>query len=225
MRIDIFSDVICPWCFIGKRRLETALRQRPLGNVELHWRAFQLNPDMPVQGMPRQLYLETKFGGTDRARQVYETIRQNGAAEGIDFQFDKIARTPNTVLAHRLIRFASDQGFGDPLVERLFVAYFTEGVDIGDRDKLIEQAIAVGMDAEEVSDFLAGSGGQPEVQAETRFAYENGINGVPCFIFNRHYALAGAQDPSAFFPLFELSLSEETEGSPPKSSPTAANSA
>lgn len=219
MRIDIFSDVICPWCFIGKRRLERALREKPQTDIDIHWRAFQLNPDMPVQGMPRQVYLDTKFGGTERASQIYDTIRQNGAREQIDFQFDKIERTPNTVKAHRLIRFASERGAADPLVERLFTGYFYEGVDIGDTDRLADLAEEVDLARDEVLAFLDGSEATADVLAETRFAYENGINGVPCFIFNRHYALAGAQEPEAFFPLFELARNEEEQ------QPKAANTA
>jgi predicted DsbA family dithiol-disulfide isomerase len=208
MRIDIFSDVICPWCFIGKRRLERALAQRPQGEVEIHWRAFQLNPDMPVQGMPRQAYLQAKFGGAERAAQIYETIRENGKKEGIDFQFDSIARTPNTVRAHRLIRFASDRGASDVLVERLFTGYFYDGMDIGDVETLAAIAEEAGLDPAEARTFLESNETVADVLAETRFAYENGINGVPCFIFDRRYALAGAQEPAAFFPLFELVQNE-----------------
>jgi predicted DsbA family dithiol-disulfide isomerase len=214
MRIDIFSDVICPWCFIGKRRLERALRERPQEDLAICWRAFQLNPDMPIQGMPRHLYLEAKFGGSERAGQIYETIRQNGQREGIDFRFDRIKQTPNTVRAHRLIRFATERGLGDALVERLFTAYFTDGVDLGDMDRLADLAEETGLSRGEASAFLESNDGLADVLAETRFAYESGINGVPCFIFDRHYALAGAQEPEAFFPLFELARSEAA-GRPP----------
>lgn len=213
MRIDIFSDVVCPWCFIGKRRLERALAERPQEQVEIHWRAFQLNPDMPVQGMPRQAYLQTKFGGPERAAQIYETIRENGRKEGLDFQFEKIGTTPNTVRAHRLIRFASDRGASDALVEKLFTGYFYDGQNIGDVETLADIAAEAGLDRDEAADFLNGNEAVTDVLAETRFAYENGINGVPCFIFDRRYALAGAQEPEAFFPLFEL-VQNEAAGKP-----------
>lgn len=219
MRIDIFSDVICPWCFIGKRRLERALELRPQGAVEIHWRAFQLNPDMPVQGMPRKAYLEAKFGGSDRAGQIYETIRENGAKEGIDFRFDNIGTTPNTVRAHRLIRFASDRGASDALVERMFTGYFYNGENVGDIETLVALAVEAGLDRDETEAFLESNDGVADVQAETRFAYENGINGVPCFVFDRRYALAGAQEPEAFFPLFELVQNEAA------AKPSAANTA
>ncbi len=214
MRIDIFSDVICPWCFIGKRRLERALRDRPQGDVEIHWRAFQLNPDMPVQGMDRQTYLQTKFGGPERAAQIYETIRQNGAKEGIDFQFEKIGTTPNTGRAHRLVRYGSERGVSGALVERVFTGYFYNGENVGDTEVLATMAADVGLDREETIAFLDGNDGVADVLAESRFAYENGINGVPCFIFDRHYALAGAQEPEAFYPLFELVQSEAANRPP-----------
>ncbi|MBO6558980.1 MAG: DsbA family oxidoreductase [Nisaea sp.] len=209
-QIDIFSDVICPWCFIGKRRLERALKLRPVPDLTIQWRAFQLNPDMPVEGMSRQAYLENKFGGPERASQIYDNIRRMGDGEGIDFRFDLIQRTPNTVLAHRTINLATAMGTSDALVENLFNAYFIEGVDIGDLDNLVTLAEASGMDAEETRTWLEGKGGATEVMAETRFAYENGINGVPCFIFNRQYAVSGAQEPEAFFPLFDLDASQKS---------------
>lgn len=224
MRIDIFSDVICPWCFIGKRRMERALTERPQDSVEIFWRAFQLNPDMPVQGMPRQLYLQTKFGGPERAEQIYDNIRANGEKEGIAFRFDLIEHTPNTVKAHRTLRHATNLGFGDAMAERLFTGYFLEGANIGEPDVLADLAGEVGMDGDECRDWLASSAENPEIMAETRFAYENGINGVPCFVFNRRYALAGAQEPEAFFPLFELANNEDTDSESPEP-PAAANMA
>ncbi|WP_420405009.1 DsbA family oxidoreductase [Nisaea sp.] len=210
-QIDIFSDVICPWCFIGKRRLERALKLRPVADLTIQWRAFQLNPDMPVEGMSRQAYLENKFGGPERASQIYDNIRRMGDGEDIDFRFDLIQRTPNTVLAHRTINLATAMGTADALVENLFNAYFIEGVDIGDLDNLVGLAEASGMDAAATREWLEGKGGATEVLAETRFAYENGINGVPCFIFNRQYAVSGAQEPEAFFPLFDLDASQNTD--------------
>ena len=210
-QIDIFSDVICPWCFIGKRRLERALKARPIQNLSIQWRAFQLNPEMPKEGMDRQAYLENKFGGPDRAVQIYDNICRTGDAEGIDFRFDLIQRTPNTVLAHRTINLATAMGTAtsDALVERMFTAYFTEGVDIGEIDSLVDLAEQSGMKPDDTREWLESTGGNSEVMAETRFAYENGINGVPCFIFNRQYAVSGAQEPEAFFPLFDLDGSDD----------------
>ena len=139
-------------------------------------------------------------------------LHEHYAKEGIAFRFDLIEHTPNTVKAHRMLRHASDEGFSDAMAERLFVGYFLEGANIGETDVLVDLAVEVGMDGDAVRTWLDGNELNAEIQAETRFAYENGINGVPCFVFNRRYALAGAQEPEAFFPLFELA---ENEGEPP----------
>ncbi|MCH7930535.1 MAG: DsbA family oxidoreductase, partial [Proteobacteria bacterium] len=148
MQIEIVSDVICPWCFIGKRRLERALAARPGLDVETTWRPFQLNPDMPPEGMERQSYLAAKFGSADRAAQLYAEISKAGAVEGIDFAFDRIARTPNTIDAHRLIRFAGGDGAQDAVSELLFRRYFLDGADLGDRERLAEIGAEAGLDAE-----------------------------------------------------------------------------
>ena len=132
LQIEIFSDVVCPWCYIGKRRFERAHTARPHTGLAVTWRAFQLNPEMPADGIDRQRYLELKFGGGDQAGQVYHRIAAAGAEEGIDFAFDRIRRTPNTVNAHRLVRWARQQGRQNEVVESLFQAYFLEGLDIGE---------------------------------------------------------------------------------------------
>lgn len=205
MRIDVFSDPVCPWCFIGKRRMERALVQRGLErDVTIRWRAFQLNPGMPAEGMPRKSYLALKFGGEERARQIYEMIGAAGHEEGIRFAFDRIARTPNTVNAHRLIRFAAKQDRGAAVVEALFRAYFLEGRDIGDSGTLVEVAAACGLDDEETRDFLAGSDYRSDVLAEHDMAVGLNISGVPCFILEGRYAVVGAQQPDAFMPVFDL---------------------
>lgn len=208
MQLDIFSDPICPWCFIGKRRLEAALEARPDAKPLIRWRTFQLNPDMPPAGMDRQTYLNVKFGGADRAGQIYGNIASVGRTVGIDFQFDQIQVTPNTINAHRLIRMAQatqpDACF--ELVEHMFRAYFLEGRDIGDLATLTEIAEAAGLNGEEVSDFLDGGRELQEARQDDSMARRLGIGGVPCFIFEGQYALSGAQEPEAFFPLFDLAL-------------------
>ena len=209
MRIDIFSDTVCPWCFIGKRRLERALEGTPPEELEIHWRAFQLNPDMPAEGMERSQYLETKFGGPEGAKQVYQQIASAGEGEGIDFQFKSIDRTPNSVQSHRLIRFASGQGKQDAVVERLFKAYFLEGQNIGEDAVLSELAVEAGLDKEEVDSFLAGEERREEILSEDLYARQQGINGVPCFIFNGRYALSGAQDPSVLRKVIDGLLASE----------------
>jgi predicted DsbA family dithiol-disulfide isomerase len=208
MRIDIYSDTICPWCFIGKRRLERALRERPQDNLSIHWRPFQLNPDMPAEGMDRELYLRQKFGGETNAQQVYRAIEQAGEEEGIAFDFGAIPRTPNTVQSHRLIRFAEGRQAQDAVVEGLFQAYFLDARDIGERAVLLEVAEAAGLDPAETGGFLDSDDGAAEIRAEDLRARMAGVTGVPCFIFNGNYALPGAQKPEVMFQLFDLAREE-----------------
>ena len=212
MHIDIFSDTICPWCFIGKRRLERALAERPQADLTVRWRAFQLNPDMPADGMERQRYLELKFGGAAGAETVYARVRAAGESEGIAFAFDRIARTPNTVASHRLIRFAAGREREDAVVQALFDAYFLRGEDIGDPEVLSAAAAAGGLDPDEARAFLDGDAEAEAVRSEDATARQAGINGVPCFIFNGKYALSGAQPPEVMFQMFDLANEEAESG-------------
>jgi predicted DsbA family dithiol-disulfide isomerase len=209
MILDVFSDTICPWCYIGKRRLERALEARPQRGLQIRWRAFQLNPGMPAEGMDRKAYIDAKFGGADRARAILDTVRGAGAGEGIAFAFDRIKRTPSTLQSHRLIRFAGGQERQDETLEALFHAYFLEGRNIGDRAVLADIAEEAGLDRSEAADYLAGDADAEAVLGEDALARRAGINGVPCFIFNGRFALSGAQEPEAFFQLFDLAREEE----------------
>jgi predicted DsbA family dithiol-disulfide isomerase len=211
MQIDIISDTVCPWCFIGKRRLEKAMSQRPDLDFEIQWRPFQLNPDMPRDGMDRRQYLDVKFGGPDRAKQIYQHIEDAGRSEGIAFAYDKIARTPNTLDSHRLIKWAGTAGVQDAAVEVLFRKYFLEGGDIGDKDLLIDVAKEIGMDADLVSDLLDGDSDLEQTKAEDTMARQMGVTGVPCFIIGRKYAVSGAQDPAVLVQAFDL-IEKEGEG-------------
>ena len=222
MEIDIFSDTICPWCFIGKRRLERALRERPQADLTIRWRAFQLNPDMPAEGIDRTHYLEAKFGGARNAEAVYAQVKAAGETEEIPFAFDQIQRTPNTVDSHRLISFARDNGRQDETVEALFNAYFLRGENIGDPEILIAAAKEAGLNAEAVRAFLASDAEADVVRAEDTQARQAGINGVPCFIFNGKYALSGAQPPEVLHQLFDLVLQEEAEGEQAEREPSEA---
>ena len=151
--VDIVSDAICPWCFIGKRRFEQALAQAPKDvEVLVAWRPYQLNPDMPPEGMDRKAYLATKFGGDARADQIYQRVREAGQTVGIEFDFRGIPRTPNTINAHRLIGVAGRTGKQDAVVEALFRAYFLDGRDIGDRDVLAAAAATAGLDEKTIRD-------------------------------------------------------------------------
>ena len=209
MHIDVYSDTVCPWCYIGKRRLSAALQQWDRTPVTVRWRAFQLNPEMPGAGMNRQSYLSLKFGGESRATRIYGMIAENGRREEIPFEFDRISRTPNTVDSHRLTRFAARAGRQDEIVEALFQAYFIDGIDIGDRSELVTIAEKSGLDGPSVAAYLASDRDVADILAEDRRARRLGIEGVPCFIINSKYALSGAQEPEAFAPMFELAASEK----------------
>ena len=202
MDIDVFSDPVCPWCYIGKRRLERALAERPNVTATVRWRTFQLNPTMPPGGMSRSEYLHQKFGS--RNPPMYDAIREVGESEGIDFAFDDIRCTPNTVEAHRLIRYAARSGAEDATVEALFQAYFLNAQDIGDREILVAVAASAGLEATAAAAHLAGNEDKSEVLEEDRQGRDLGIQGVPFFIVDGKYALSGAQEPEAFYPLFDM---------------------
>ncbi len=210
MRIDIYSDTICPWCFIGKRRLEAARALRPEVPVEVHWRPFQLNPEMPRAGIARDTYLALKFGGSQRARQIYDMIREAGEGAGIAFNFTGIGHTPNTLDSHRVIRFAQARGNADSVVENLFRAYFLYQVDIGERERLVEIGASSGLDGNELARHLDSDDDMDAVRSEDLRARRMGIDGVPCFIVNERWAIAGAQEADAFMPLFDLAHQEAT---------------
>ncbi len=199
-------DLICPWCFIGKRRLEQALARRPMIEPLYVWRPFQLNPDMPEDGMARHDYLASKYGGSQHAGRIYQTVADAGATVGIPFAFERIRRTPATRAAHRLVRHAADEDRADTLVEALFRAYFTEGRDTGDRAVLAELAGEAGLDPADTRRFLATERGAAETLAEERGARRIGINAVPCFIVAEQYAISGAQEPEFFLPVLDLAL-------------------
>ena len=209
MRIDIYSDTICPWCFIGKRRLERALADRPQDGLRISWKAFQLNPQMPREGIDRQRYLELKFGGPAGARQVYDQVRQVGVQEGIDFDFEAIRHTPNTLESHRLIRHAATAGLQDEVVQALFDTYFLVGRDIGDGEVLAAAAATAGLDPDAVRTYLASDDDRDSVAAEDAHARYIGIQGVPTYILNGKYVLSGAQPPEILFNMFDLGREED----------------
>jgi predicted DsbA family dithiol-disulfide isomerase len=200
--IDIVSDVVCPWCYIGKRKLETALRdlaaRDPSLRPAVRWHPFQLNPDLPPAGIPRAAYLQAKFGGETRASDIYVRVKAVGTEVGIAFDFDRIEVQPNTLNAHRLVAWAQDHSgavsTGD-LVERLFEAYFVQGRAIGEPDVLAQIASEAGLDGDAARAMLASAEGLAAVSAEDREARSVGINGVPFFIFNGSTAVSGAHEP------------------------------
>jgi predicted DsbA family dithiol-disulfide isomerase len=210
MIVEIYSDLICPWCYIGKHRLERALTERGRLPLERRWQPYELNPDMGPGGIDRFAYLATKFGGAERARQVYSVIEETAERDGLPIRLDRIKRTPNTLNAHRLVRFASRLNLGDKLTDLLFAAYFVESLDIGDREVLLAKAAEAGIDPDMARDHLGGNADIAAIRATESVARQLGIQAVPCFIFNRRYALAGAQEPSAFLPLLDLAAEEVT---------------
>ena len=199
LAIEIYSDVVCPWCYVGKRRLERALAKRSSDLApRITWRPFQLNPTMPREGMDRRQYLEAKFGTPEAFRRIEEHVLAAGAAEQVPFAFENIARTPNTFAAHRLIWYADREGRQDAMVESLFRGYFVEGADIGSLPALVQLAGRAGLDEKAVATCLESDSGTAEVKAEEAAGHRLGIRGVPYFVFDRAYGLSGAQPVETF---------------------------
>ena len=193
--IDVVADTLCPWCYIGKRRLEKALARREGENIVVRWRPYLLNPDMPEAGMERNEYLNAKFAGAANAAAKYAPIAAAGKQEGLDFRFEAIERSPNTFNSHRLVLWAGQAGCQDAVIESLFRAYFIEGKDIGDMDVLAEIAANAGMNGEETRKRLDSDADRGTVQRAIDTARRIGVTGVPCFIFADRFAVSGAQSP------------------------------
>ena len=211
VKLDIISDPICPWCYIGKANLDAAIAETGINPFETEWRIFQLNPDMPEGGMDRQEYLQAKFGGAAGAKQVYDRVAEHARGAGLDLDFDGIPRTPNTMDAHRLIRWASTTGSQDALVKRLFELYFEQNADIGDHDVLLKAAEEVGMEREIVAKLLSGDADREALANEDKAAREMGVTGVPCFIVGGKYVVQGAQPPEMWVKV----IKELTEAAKP----------
>jgi len=199
--IDIISDVICPWCFIGKRRLGKAIAS--LGQpVKVRWLPFQLNPAMPKEGISRRDYRTRKFGSWERSLELDAQVAAAGKAEGIDFVFDKMERTPNTLDAHHLIWLADKQDIQDAVVEALFRAYFTEGRDISKRQTLINVVAEAGLDRSKAQTLLEGDEGMDALREANELGRRFRVDGVPFFIIDGKVSLSGAQPPEAFLEAF-----------------------
>ncbi|HEX3673369.1 MAG TPA: DsbA family oxidoreductase [Rhizomicrobium sp.] len=219
MQIDVVSDTICPWCFIGKRRLARAMAMRPDIEFDVHWRAYRLDPTAPPEGVDRKEYLRAKFGDGERPKAVSEAIRAAGLSEDIAFAFDRIAKTPNTVDSHRLIRWAGGAGLQDEVVEALFKAYFEDGRDIGDIDVLVEIANETGMDSALVADLLEEGSDREIIAREDELAHKMGITGVPTFIFANKYAVSGAHDPETLLEVIDKIAKEQAEAAAEQEEP------
>ena len=191
--LDILSDPICPWCYIGKANLDRALEARPEHALTIQWHPFQLNPDMPEGGMDRREYLETKFGGKENAVRIYARIAGAAEAAGLKIDFGAIQRTPNTIDAHRLIHWAGLEGRQTAVVSRLFKAYFEEGRDIGDREVLLSIAEGVGLDREMIARLFDSGADLEDIRARDEHARQRGVTGVPTFVLANQHVLPGAQ--------------------------------
>ena len=195
VRIDVVSDVVCPWCFIGKRRLEKAIALKSDIPVEVHWRPYFLNDWVPREGMARDEYLTTKFGSPERYKGIAGRVQQAAADEGLTYAVDKISRQPNTTDAHRLIRWAEGIGKAAEMKQKLMDLYFTEGADLTNPAVLVQAAADIGLDPEDIREALASDQDLEQIAREVEAAKDAGIQGVPMFIFGGKFAVSGAQAP------------------------------
>ncbi len=211
LMVEVVHDLVCPWCFLGVRRLMRTLHARPDLPCDLVWRPFLLNPDMPRAGLSRADYVIRKFGGEDRARRLYASITDIGRAEGIDFHFERIRRMPSSVDAHRLVRWAARFGRATDVVAALFSAYFSDGHDIGDSAVLVAVAAACGLDPDATRGFLLRDEEVDLVHGDNLRAHRLGINGVPCFLIAGRHAIAGAQESEVLERLLDVAAADAAE--------------
>jgi predicted DsbA family dithiol-disulfide isomerase len=214
IKLDILSDPICPWCYIGKANLDRALASRPDHPFVIEWHPFQLNPDMPEVGMDRRAYLETKFGGKDNAVKVYARIAEAAEKAGLKIDFAKIETTPNTIDAHRLIHWAGLEGRQTAAVARLFKAYFEEGRDIGDHTVLLDIAEGIGMDRAMTERLLSSDADADDIRARDAHTRDRGVTGVPTFVLANQHVLPGAQPPELWQQVLD-DLARQTDSDGP----------
>ena len=210
IKLDILSDPICPWCYIGKTALDRALAQRPDHPFVIVWHPFQLNPDMPRSGMDRRTYLESKFGGREGAVRAYAPVAERAQAEGLTINFEGITRTPNTLDAHRLIHWAGIEGGQTAVVDALFARYFVDGQDIGSRDVLADVADTAGMDAALIRRLLDSDADVQDIRDRDTAARQMGVTGVPTFIIGSQHAVPGAQPTELWLKVLD-ELAEQVE--------------
>jgi predicted DsbA family dithiol-disulfide isomerase len=206
MQIDFISDTVCPWCFIGKRRLARAMAMRPGIPFTVRYRPYQLDPTVPREGVDRAAYMAAKFGADAKLEEAYRAIAAEGLKEDIAFDWAVIVKRPNTINSHRLIRWAEAQGAQDDVVERLFIAYFENGEDIGDIRVRADIADLSGMDGGEIADLLETDTDTALVEREDKLAREMGVTGVPAMIFGNKIAVSGAREPDALVMVIDKAL-------------------
>ena len=212
MKIDIVSDTICPWCFVGKRRLEAALAEQPDLDVEIVWHPYQLNPTTPKEGVDRKDYLREKFGTETYPEQMLGALAEAGQSTGIEFKFNSMNRVPNTIDSHRVLHWARETGQQNALAEILFRRYFLDNEDIGDIETLTAAAVEAGMDADLVRERLSGDADDEAVRAVAQYASQMGISGVPTFIIDNKYAVQGAQTAEVFLQVFAKVAEDQAAG-------------
>ena len=220
LNVDVVSDIVCPWCYVGKRQLDKAIELQPEVNLDIRWRPYQLNPQMPKEGMDRAEYMESKFG-KGASEGFYRKLETVGEELDINFDFQSIKIAPNTLDAHRLIHWASyDKNNNKPgkkttnqtdLVTRLFEVYFEQGGNLGDQDVLVDVAKSLGMDGQLVSDLLDGDKDVKAIEDQVAIAGTMGISGVPCFIIENKYAVMGAQSPEVLAENFKKAYEEKLD--------------
>jgi len=211
MKVEFIFDTVCPWCYVGKRRFERALADLRHARVTVLWRPFLLNPDLPLDGIDRGTYLDRKFGGAARVQRMHGAVTAAGRTEGIDFAFERITRTPNTLHSHRLIRFAGQIGRESDTVEAVYNAYFCQGLDIGDAGVLIDIGRRMGLDETELAIYLASDRDITQMMNDNARAHRLGVNGVPCLIVDGAYAMAGAHEPDILLRLIDIARETELE--------------
>lgn len=209
--VDVISDVMCPWCYIGKKRLEKAIKSVPGIAVDVRWHPYQLDPTLPPEGKDRATYLNEKFGGAERAEAAYERVRQAGREEGIPFAFEKIEVSPNTMDAHRLILWSRSDDLQDVVVELLFKAYFVEGRNLAKAATLVEISAEAGMQSDLVEQLFETDSDLAKLKRQIDQASEMGVTGVPFFIIDGRFALAGAEDPATIAAALQHAEATRTE--------------
>lgn len=207
VKIEVFADIACPWCYIGERRLRRVLEARGV-EAEVQWRPYELQRAMPREGMPWSDFVERKFGGWERARPMFAHVQAAGSGEGIRFDFERVASAPNTRDAHRVVLLAEERGKGMEAAEALFAAYFTGGRDVGDPAVLADVASSVGLDAAVVRDMLASDRFVAEVEESEAVAENSGVTGVPLFVVDARYGISGAQPEEVFAATLDRALAD-----------------
>ena len=211
MRLDVIFDTTCPWCFLGKHRLEEALRQKPNISPDITWHAFLVNPNLPPEGVDRKDYLNVKFGDETRSNRIYQSIYEAGKSLGIEFQFDLIQRMPNSFDSHRLVRFAGRKSRASEALEALFQAYFIRGIDIGNRPALYDLAEEMGFAADDMRNYFYSDEDVESIKEQNAYVHGLGINGVPAFVIDGQFSISGAQEPQVIIRLLEVAAERQRE--------------